>query len=107
MRSYGIVILLPGGENGAGLGERREERFIEALVAQPPYEALDESVLLRLAGRDVVPGHIARLHPLEHDHAGELGPVVRHAALGSATLIDERIKLACHAGSGAARSMKY
>ena len=82
MRSYGVEILLPGGENGAGLGERREERLIEALVAQPPYEALDEGVLLRLAGRDVVPGHTARLHPLEHDHASELVPLSDTQLLG-------------------------
>jgi hypothetical protein len=33
MRSYGGVILLPGGENSACLEE--------CLVAQPPYEPLD------------------------------------------------------------------
>jgi hypothetical protein len=34
MWSYGVVILLPGGENGAGLGERRKERLVDALVAR-------------------------------------------------------------------------
>ena len=55
MRSHAIVIVAPCGKHGAGLGERRECRLVQALVAQPADEALGERVLLRLAGLDVVP----------------------------------------------------
>jgi hypothetical protein len=37
------------------MSERCEEGLIQQLVAQPAVEALNEGVLLRLAGRDVVP----------------------------------------------------
>jgi hypothetical protein len=54
---------LPGGEHGAGLIERGEQGLVQALVAQPPNEALGEGVLLRLAGGDVVPFDLCRLAP--------------------------------------------
>ena len=50
-----VVVVLPGRQHGSGLGERGEQRLVEQFVAQPAVEALDEGVLGRLAGRDVVP----------------------------------------------------
>jgi hypothetical protein len=45
----------PGIEHSASVGHRREQRLVQALVAQPAYEALHEGVLLRFARRNVVP----------------------------------------------------
>src|SRR5260370_12945756 len=50
-----VVVTLKGGEHLPRMGERGEQRLIEQLVTKPPVEALDESILLRLPGRDVVP----------------------------------------------------
>ena len=61
MRPDMVVIVSPGGQNDPGVSERGERRLVQALVAQPPIEALDEGVLRRLAGRDVMPGHPAIL----------------------------------------------
>jgi hypothetical protein len=37
------------------VGEAGEDLLVEAFVAKPAVEALDEAVLLRLAGGDLVP----------------------------------------------------
>jgi len=55
MRPDGAVVVLPSSEGRAGMGERDEQRLVQKLVAQAAVERLDEGVLLRLAGRDVVP----------------------------------------------------
>jgi hypothetical protein len=54
--------------------EPSEQVLVEALVAQAADEALDEAVLLRLAGRDVVPFNPALLRPA---HDGIRGVVSR------------------------------
>ena len=60
MWAHAVVVGPPGVENLAGLWQRYEQRLVQALVAQPAYEALREGVLLRLAGRNVVPVNPAR-----------------------------------------------
>jgi hypothetical protein len=55
MRSHRVVVVPPNCQYFAGVGKGREQRLIEALVPQPSVEALDEGILLRLSGRDVVP----------------------------------------------------
>ena len=60
--------------------------LVEALVAKLAVEALRKAVLLRLAGRDVVPCDAVVLRSLEHGVAGEFGAVVVHDRLGLATL---------------------
>ena len=50
VRSDEVVVEPPALDDGAGLGEGGEDLLVEAFVAQPAVEALDEAVLLRLAG---------------------------------------------------------
>ena len=45
-----VIIVPPGGQHRAGLGEAGEDRLVQALVPEAGVEALDEAVLLRLAG---------------------------------------------------------
>ena len=45
MRPDGIVVLPPGRQHGPRLRHGSEQRLIEALIAQPPIEAFDESML--------------------------------------------------------------
>jgi hypothetical protein len=70
-----IVIVLPRIQHRADLGQRGEQRLVQQLVAQAGVEALDEGVLGRLAGGDVVPRDLDVLAPAQHRHAGQLGPV--------------------------------
>ena len=51
----GLVVGPPFFDDPSGLWQAGEEVLVEALVAQPAIEALDEAVLGRLAGRDVMP----------------------------------------------------
>ena len=44
------MVVLPGNEDETGMRQRREQGLVEAFVAQAPDEALDEAVLLWLAG---------------------------------------------------------
>src|SRR6185437_6476552 len=53
VRSNGVVVIFPERQNLTGIGERAEQRFVQQLIAQPAIEAFDESILLRLAGRNV------------------------------------------------------
>jgi len=55
MRPDVIVVVPPSVEHEADVGQRREQRFVEAFVPQAPVEAFDEAILHRLARRDVMP----------------------------------------------------
>jgi hypothetical protein len=50
-----VVVEAPALDDGVGLGQAAKHLLVQALVAQLAVEALDEAVLLRLAGGDVVP----------------------------------------------------
>lgn len=41
---YAVIVVSPGGQDGPGVVHRGEQRLVEALVAQPAVEALDEAV---------------------------------------------------------------
>jgi hypothetical protein len=71
-----VIVLLPSGQNDASLPHRGEQRLVQALIAQLAVEAFNESVLLRLAGRDVVPADTAVLGPGQHRAAGQLCAIV-------------------------------
>ena len=63
VRPDGIVVLPPGGQHGPCLCHGGKKRLIQALVTQPSVEAFDESILGRLARRDVMPFHLPLLRP--------------------------------------------
>ena len=46
----GVVISAPERQHRARVGQRREQRLVEKLIAQTAVEALDEGVLHRLSG---------------------------------------------------------
>jgi hypothetical protein len=77
-----IVIVAPGRQQLARFAEPREKRLVEKLVAQPPVKTLDERVLLRVTGLDVVPVDAGGLGLLDDRHAGEFSAVVRDTGSG-------------------------
>src|SRR5688572_18364451 len=75
-RSHAILIITPNSQHGAGLGERRERYLVQALVAEPTVEAIDERVLFALSRLDVVPVDARPLAAGQDRPAGELGAIV-------------------------------
>lgn len=76
MRAHMIVVVLPSAHNRAGVLEAPEQGLVEALVAQPAVEALDEGVPLGLAGGDAVPLDVVDLVRLQDRRRCRLGAVV-------------------------------
>ena len=103
VRPVVVVIKLPGGQDGPGVRQGGEQRLVQAFVTQPPVEAFDEAVLLRLARRDVMPVDPAILRPLEDRHAGQLGAVVADHGQRRAASADDGVQLPRHAGAGQRR----
>lgn len=85
------------------MGQGREEGFIQELVSQPPIEAFDESVLDRLARRDVMPIHFGPVRPLQDRVAGELTAIVADDHLRFATRLDNPVKLTGNPETGKRR----
>jgi hypothetical protein len=67
--------------------------LIQALVPDPPVQALGIAVLTRLARRNVMPFDTAFLCPCQNGATRELRSVVAHNAQGFAVPVDKRIKL--------------
>ena len=84
MRSECVVVDPPFFDDPSGLWQAGKEVLIEALVAQPAIEALDEAVLGRLARCDVVPFHAPFFLPGQDGARGELGAVVADHHAGRA-----------------------
>ncbi len=73
--------------------QRAKQRLVQQLVPEPSVEALDESVLARLPGGDVVPGDAAFVGPAQHGIGGQFGAVVRDDRHRLATPRDEVVEL--------------
>ena len=74
--------------------------LVEAFVPQPAIEALDEAVLGRLTGCDVVPIDTVVLLPCKDRPRGQLGAVVADDHAGPAAALDEPIELASDPDAG-------
>ena len=48
------------------LSQAPEQRLVEKFIPEPAVEALDEAILLRLAGLNVVPGNARLQLPAQH-----------------------------------------
>src|SRR6185295_6419880 len=78
-----------------------EQRLIQQLVAQPAVEALDETVLLRLAWRDVVPADAGRIRPAQDRVRGQLGAVIAdNRVRASTTPTNNIIEFSRHTPAG-------
>ena len=82
------------------MSKRREQRFIQEFVAQPPVEAFDKSILDRLARRNVMPVNLGSVRPLQDRVAGELAAVVTDDHPRLAAPLDNPVKLPCDAMTG-------
>lgn len=55
VRTHGVVVRPPCFNDPSRRSQRWEQVLVQALVAQATIKAFDEAVLLRLAGREVMP----------------------------------------------------
>ena len=85
MRTAVVVVIAPGFDGCAGLGEAQEDMLVKALVAQAAIERFNECILDRLAGLDIVPGDPVD-RPAQDRNAGQLGAVVADYDLRRAAL---------------------
>jgi hypothetical protein len=60
-----VVIVAPQGQLAPCIVQAVEYFLVQELVAQAPVEALDEGVLLRISGVDVVPRHLVFIGPFQ------------------------------------------
>ena len=74
------------------LAERLEDVGVEHLLAVGPVKALDEGVLIRLAGLDVPQSDLVRVAPRREDLRGELRTVVEPERLGSSVERNELLE---------------
>ena len=65
MGPCGVVVGDPGRNQVAGMGEVAEQRLVQELVPHPAVEAFHETILHRLAWRDVVPLDLVLGAPLQ------------------------------------------
>ncbi len=93
MRTDVVVVVPPEGERGSRVSQAGEDLLVQEFIPQAAVEALDEGVLGRLAGLDIVPRDAAIALPAEHRPTGQLGAVVAHDGLGPAIEPDHGIKL--------------
>ena len=78
-----VVVEPPALEQAPSVSEVLEDLLVQHLVAQAADEALDEGVLLGLAGRDVVPVETGAVGPRQDRARGELGAVVADDLVGA------------------------
>ncbi len=77
MGPRGVVIGDPGCEQIAGMGEVAKQRLVQKLIPHPAVEAFDETVLHRLARRDVMPIDLVLSTPLQDRVRGQFGVIAR------------------------------
>ena len=92
MGSAVIVIMPPGFGDPSGFLDAPEPVLIEALISEPPVEALTGAVLHGLSGLDEVVANPPLVAPLVEDPTGELRAVVRDDDLGPASFVDDPVQ---------------
>lgn len=76
MRTLGVVVADPAGDQLPGVTEVAEQRLVEALVPELAVVGFAEGVLRRFAGSDVVSIETPLLRPRQQGVRGELRPIV-------------------------------
>ena len=100
MWSVSVVVLLPSDDVCLRLGEGCEQGLVQKLVSETADEALDKSILRRLAWRDVVPADAGILASSQDGHTGQFSSVVAHDGLGTPSELHDRRQLTCDAKPG-------
>lgn len=89
-----IVVVDSFRDGAAGVIKAEEQALDQEFITHPAVEPLDEAVLHRIAGRDVVPLDAMILRPGEDGVRGELGAVVGNNYVRPAATADQVGQLA-------------
>jgi hypothetical protein len=92
MRSFVIVLLLPALDSGSGLRQTGKPMQIETHIAELPVEALQVTVLRRLARLDEVQGDAMRIRPRVQEMPRKLGAIVDGDLLWHAMGCDQLVE---------------
>ena len=82
MWSAPVVIFLPFFQRVSGIVQCSKQRFVQAFIPEFSIEALNESILLRLCGGNIMPINPRFLHPFQDYHTREFGAIIRHNCFG-------------------------
>lgn len=66
MRAVLILVGAPCRDHAAGIAQRRGQVLVQAFLAHAPVEAIDQTVLHRLARRDVMLFDFVAFLPFQH-----------------------------------------
>lgn len=80
VRTHGVVVRAPCLDDPSRRSQRGEQVLVQTFVAQATIERFHEAILLRLAGRNVMPLDAGVLAPGEHGMTGQFGAVVAAGA---------------------------
>lgn len=100
MRPDIVVIVSPYRKPPPGVSEACEDGLVEEFIAQPSVEALDERILGRLAGRDVMPVDAGAVLPVEHGARCQFRSIVADNGLRLTVEPDELVELPRDARAG-------
>lgn len=94
MWSVRVVVDPPFFDDAPSFGVVAEQMLIKALVAEAAIEAFDETVLLRLARRDIVPGDAAIFLPAQDRMRRQLSAVVADDGPWKSSITRDAVKFA-------------
>ncbi len=84
MRPDVVVVVAPKGQRSARFAQAFKNLLVQALISQTAVERLDEAILLRLTGVDVMPIDVVIARPFQDGFAGKLSAVVTDYTSGLA-----------------------
>lgn len=92
MRSESVIVLTPSFNLLLGVGQVEEQTRIQALVAEPAVEALDEAVLDRPPRANEVQLHAVLVSPDIHSAAAKLRTVIDRDRVRQAAALGEALQ---------------
>lgn len=99
MRPGSVVVGNPVGDQIAAMSQIAEQRLVQKLVPHPAVEAFHKTVLLRLAGRDVVPFDFALGASLQNRVRAQCCPFITDDHPGIAAAFDQLGQFPGHAAA--------
>ena len=96
----GIIIVAPAGQLSPGISRGLRHLLVQEFVAKARVECLDEGILGRFAGSDVMPSNTDRVLPFQNGAAGQSGAVVADNGAGLAVKSVQGVEFAGHTYAG-------
>ena len=96
---FAVIIDPPVFDDPARLGQAAEQRLVQQLISELAVKTLDEAVLLRLAGLNVVSGDAGFFLPAQDRHRREFRSIVADDRHRPASHHHHRIEFTSHSGA--------